>query len=344
MAHKTRSKALDEATQWFARLRDDAISSDERHAFQIWQTANLAHRRAFEEISALWDSMDGLEPDTAEMQSTTRANARAPFFKTQIAAALIIGFSALLVGLTHFELTPWSPFWGAEHFQTATGEQRTLFLDDGTTIYLNTHSKVAVRLKDKERHVRLIEGEALFDVQRDPQRPFIVDAGNGRVRVLGTRFNIRMHPDRSADVAVLEGHVDVAPRSGKEVVASIDLYRGDGTSISTDRIGPVEKVDVARITSWRDGRMIFRGTPLSTVVADLNRYLTDDVRIGDDSLQDITVTAVIRIEDRAAILRALDMSLPVDVVTLPSGVTMLYDDRIDQGARTTQKNGPSKKL
>jgi transmembrane sensor len=82
---------------------------------------------------------------------------------------------------------------------------------------------------------------------------------------------------------------------------------------------------VASITAWREGRLIYRGTPLAQVVKDLNRYMVDAVRIGDDTLSDMRVTAVIRIEDREAILKALGLALPIDLITLPNGTTMLYE-------------------
>ncbi|WP_281301420.1 MULTISPECIES: FecR family protein [unclassified Iodidimonas] len=338
MIKHTRNKALDEATRWFARLRDSDVSEIEQKAFAQWRDENLAHRRAYEEIQALWASMDALEAipesqknDRDDEHKDARLEAPAPQFGPHrasrfrpLAAAMVlflIGFSVFGLGQTG--VISWPQDWRATHYQTAAGEQRTLLLEDGTTIYLNTRSRIAVDFSQKDRHVRLIEGEALFDVRPDAGRPFVVNAGAGTVRVLGTRFNIHLR-DEATEIAVMDGHVAVSSQS-RPSTPPTQLQGGEGARVSGADVSAKSRIDVASITAWREGRLIYRGTPLAQVVKDLNRYMVDAVRIGDDTLSDMRVTAVIRIEDREAILKALGLALPIDLITLPNGTTMLYE-------------------
>ncbi|GAB4121344.1 MAG: FecR domain-containing protein [Rhodothalassiaceae bacterium] len=319
MTANDRETALKEATGWFARLRNPAMADGERAAFEAWCERSLANRRAYEEISGLWDAMDMLEPVSIPGLRVRKSPRR----YLPLAAALA---AFVLAGAVLFSLLGLAP-WSYEHYATGPGEQRTLLLADGTTIYMNTKSRIFIALDKGKRRVRLREGEAIFDVARDEQRPFLVDAGMGRIRVLGTRFQIRRF-DKGTDVAVIEGHVAVSAK-GDEGTA--ELHAGEAVTVGPQRLGATRNADIQMLTAWRNGHLIYRGTPLHAVIADLNRYLADEVRIGDPAIGDLAVTAVVRIEDRDRILSALGRSLPIEAVTLPNGITMLYDARPREG-------------
>lgn len=317
MSNETRNKALEESTRWFARLRSDTVSAQERAEFEVWRDSSLANRRAYDELTGIWNAMDGL--DAAPAEGPARIRMAAFGLAGTIAAAVAWLLIAMVAALP-----PFAP----DTYETAAGEQRSLPLADGSTVHLNTRTRVAVDLTDSERHVRLDSGEALFDVAADPARPFIIATGSGAIRVLGTRFNVRRLAG-STDVAVIEGKVHVAAGGTDdpgEIAASVTLTAGQQVRIAAAGLSGIATISPGLIASWRDGRLIYRGVPLSEVVSDLNRYLENGIRIGDSALEDLTVTAVIRIEDRDSILAALDGSLPLRTVSLASGVTMLYAD------------------
>ena len=321
MGDEARRKALEEATRWFARLRRDEVSASDRAAFAAWQSESLAHRRAYQEVEDLWNVMDGLEPIPVERPY--RLPTRLPRLAGALVASLLILAMGLYVAGSLYDFGP----WGMPHYKTAIGERRTVTLSDGTVVHLNTQSDIAVAFYDVERHVRLRAGEAFFDVKGDPARPFIVDAGAGRIRVTGTAFDVRLDGE-TADVAVIRGHVDVLRRSDDRHHAEAQLSAGEGVRVNAAGVSETTPVDVAAVTAWRQGRLVYRGVPLSRVIDDLNRYFTPAVRMGDSSLEDVRLTAVIRLEDRASILQALQTTLPVKVVTLPNGLTVLYDRRL----------------
>ncbi len=119
--------------------------------------------------------------------------------------------------------------WQADHM-TAIGEQRTLTLEDGSTVRLAPGSAIGVDYANGHRHVRLLSGEAYFEVMRDPSRPFEVTAQTAKVTVLGTGFNVRMSED-GADVAVRHGRVRVDYPDGRPPVSSV-LVDGQWTRLA----------------------------------------------------------------------------------------------------------------
>lgn len=317
MSSETRDRALEESTRWFARLRSDTVSERERADFESWRDSSLANRRAYDELKGIWNAMDGLEAGPARRSPEMRM---AGFGLAGTIAATVAWLLIAMVAA----LPPFAP----DIYETAAGEQRSLPLADGSTVHLNTRTRIAVDLSEDRRHVRLDSGEALFDVAADPARPFIIATGPGEIRVLGTRFNVRRDTG-STDVAVIEGKVHVAAGDAEtpgENAATATLTAGQQVRIAAAGLSGVADINPGLIASWRDGRLIYRGVPLSEVVRDLNRYLENAIRIGDSELENLTVTAVIRIEDRDSILAALDGALPLRKVSLASGVTMLYAD------------------
>ncbi|MEJ1960797.1 MAG: FecR domain-containing protein [Gammaproteobacteria bacterium] len=100
-------------------------------------------------------------------------------------------------------------FSGWKQYSTAVGEQRVIELQDGSTVRLNTQSRIAVRLSEHTRDIRLISGEAIFKVHHDTARPFRVHTLGAFIQAVGTEFNVYRRADRTK-VAVLEGRVQIS--------------------------------------------------------------------------------------------------------------------------------------
>src|SRR5262249_18496228 len=103
---------------------------------------------------------------------------------------------------------------GGETFVTHTGETRTVNLQEGSVVYMNTRTEMRWSGTDDDRRVDFTEGEALFEIVHDAQHPFHVLLDNSEIRVLGTRFNVYRKPDGSTLVTVLDGRVEVSGRGG----------------------------------------------------------------------------------------------------------------------------------
>jgi len=300
-----RQRVLDEADRWFARLRAPDIKPEERARFEAWRRDNLAHARAYEEVGRLWQSLDALEP----MPTARLPQPRVPRALAALLLAGLVGLVGLLIA---------GPGLLDDRYVTGPGEQKTVYLADGSTVHLNTRSRLRIDMSDDLRRVWLAEGEALFEVAHDPARPFLVQTGAVDVRVLGTRFNVQRIDDR-VEIAVVGGRVAVEAEDEPQIAP---LAAGDRVQVSQ---GKVERDQVAprAIASWRSGRLIFHNEPLDRAVADLNRYLSEELILGDADLAKLRLTGVVRVEDRDSIVQALTTALPVRALRVGRNKLML---------------------
>jgi len=226
-------------------------------------------------------------------------------------------------------------FWyahpGFHDYETATGEQRTFELEDGSVVSLNTHSRVAVRLAAHVREVRLLRGEALFHVAHDPSRPFLVSTDDAVVQAVGTQFDVYRRDDGTV-VAVLEGRVNVttaapAPAASGSAAAPI---AGHGTprAAAVQSLGASQEAQVSHAGSvsirevnnvsdtvaWRERRLIFRDQTLWQIVGEFNRYRTHPIRLEGSAVSERVYTGVFDADDADSLLQVLarDPALAVE--------------------------------
>jgi transmembrane sensor len=187
-----------------------------------------------------------------------------------------------------------------------------MVLPDGSRLTLGAASAASVAFTEGARRIVLHGGRAHFDVSRDPARPFVVAAGRGEARVLGTVFQVARAGD-GARIAVAEGRVEVAASGGRTRLAAGDEagYDGDG------RLSAVRAVDPAAETAWLRGRAIFDRRPLRDVIAAVAPYHAGRIVILTDRAAALEVTGVFDLADVDALLRAVERSLPVAVTRLP---------------------------
>jgi transmembrane sensor len=193
----------------------------------------------------------------------------------------------------------------ADHYRTGVGETRVLQLADGSTVTLAGRTRLAVHLRAGERALRLDEGEALFQVAKDPARPFRVRAGTRVVEAVGTEFDI----DRRGDA------IEVAVAEGTVAVGAARVTQGQAVSIGEDgTTGPVRKVAVEQVGAWRTGMLIYQNQPFAAVVAGLNRAFDGAIRVDDPLLARRRVTVSIALKDRKSTLDTLQLVLPVRAI------------------------------
>lgn len=297
----------DRAAAWHVRLGSDAADEADWLAFEAWLAQSPDHRRAYEAVEAIWSELDaaaGLAP-TNVVALRPRATRRAALWLGPIAAALIAAFV--------FGLSFWPPTPPARSYQTGPGERRVEMLADGSRVTLNGASRITVTLGRRERRVDMAQAEAAFDVAKDPARPFIIQAGDREIRVVGTEFNVLRHSGQ-VHVTVRRGVVEVRP-AGKPVAAPVarlqpgqSLRHQEGQSGDT-----VAAVDPAPAFAWTEGRLVFQGEPLSEAVATLNRYVQTPITVAPNA-QGLPVRAVLVLGPEEQMLRSLTQFLPVESV------------------------------
>jgi len=205
----------------------------------------------------------------------------------------------------------------ADH-ATAVGERRTIALDDGSKVELAGSSSLSVHFAADLRRLVLHEGEAFFNVVRDPARPFVVDTASGRTRALGTAFDIKMS-DPLVTVAVTEHSVLVSANGAEPVTVN----EGQMVRYGPNRTGTVRDADLDQVEAWRHDRLIFRDTPLGEVVADLERYRGGRIVMTDAALHRLLVTAVFDAGKADAAIDTIADTLPIRVRRLANLLVVL---------------------
>jgi len=190
----------------------------------------------------------------------------------------------------------------ARSYSTGIGEQRTIQLADGSTVELNARSKVEVRLTDRRRDVALIEGQALFRVAKDKQRPFVVRAGEAQVRAVGTEFDVYRKQIETV-VTVVEGRVETYP--GLDGAAAIVISAGEQLTVVPHIATKPTRTDTAAATAWVQKRLIFEETPLSEVAEEFNRYNRRPLAIDDAELAKLKISGVYSSIDPASLINFL---------------------------------------
>ena len=207
---------------------------------------------------------------------------------------------------------------GKRSYRTGVGERRIARLADGSSVQLNTASTLKVWMHSSRREVRLLRGEAHFQVRHDPSRPFFVNAGSARLRAVGTAFDVRLRNRDVVDLTVTEGVVAV-------VSARVPhLKVGEAAVIDAGVVAPLQLDPEAlrRRTAWQDGVIDFEGEALGAVVDEFNRYQTHPIVIEDPGLAAIRVGGRFQVDEADKFLDAISSSFPIEVIHTANGVLL----------------------
>ncbi len=286
----------DEAIAWIVALRSGNATLADHEAFALWRLQGPDHEAAAGEAERLWGLL-GPAGD-ADRRERRRLSRRA-----------VLGGAAGLVVLAGGLY----PIVRDERGTIATtvAERRVLDLDDGSTVEMNAASRLRSSFTPTLRLVRLDAGQATFRVAKDARRPFVVETPRGRVRAIGTIFDVNLGT-RADTVSVLEGRVRVEGGASDP----FELGAGQGARIGTP-LGRAAPFDVEAQTAWRRGRLRFEERPLGEVLAELGRYRSTPILLLDPALERLPVTGSFRLDDPEGVLSAIEATLPVHVHRLP---------------------------
>ncbi|HEY5756759.1 MAG TPA: FecR family protein [Steroidobacter sp.] len=322
------STIVAEASAWFIEFRSGDATADARAKFDEWLRRSPQHIQAYLEIASAWSELPTADPkgriDLREVIERARASAddnvvplathraeqglrtahhfpRAGRRQRAFNLAAVLATFAILIGVG-----TWLGFYRADTYTTGIGEQRTVRLEDGTTVELNALSTVKVRLASNARNVELTQGQALFHVAKDPKRPFIVRSDDTTVRAVGTQFDVHRKLSGTV-VTVLEGRVAVAEVTPallepKIEVAPIFLSAGEQVTVTHQETPRAKRADIASATAWLQKRLIFDETPLAEVASEFNRYNTRRLVISDPELRAVPISGVYSTTDPDALI------------------------------------------
>ena len=318
----------DQAVEWLIRLNADEASADDWRALEAWLSADPAHLAAYTRAETLWaelgDQSQALKDalDTPPKSATIlpfaprKAPARRPAFDRRWAGVAAVLALVLAGGAFHYIHTR------PVTYETARGETRAIALADGTHIDLNGASRLAVRYDAHARQVRMADAEALFDVTKDPARPFLIATGAQRIRVVGTAFDVVNHAG-ALTVTVNRGVVEVARTGPKgeisdiqRVAAGYRLVRRDG-----EDVGTITPVGADEAGAWRQHRLVCHERALASIIDDLNRSFATPIRVRGDAAN-LPFSGVLVLDNEDAVIARLKAFLPVDVDRSQDGFTL----------------------
>lgn len=315
------------AAEWAARLGGDPLSEAERRALVRWIGRSPSHRAALEEARATWAKLGqlGLHPGALGLGLPPVAMARRRPSVSMRAAALAAGVLVAAWAGAAFWLGDPLTALAADH-RSEPGEQKIVTLADGSMVHLGPASAIAVHYTEATRRVELLSGVAYFSaapMMGGEFRPFVVEAGNGTARALGTQFMVDRLPE-AVEVTVVEHAVEVALADGEGRRPRAVLNPGQSVRYAETGLGPVGDVRLALATAWQHGSLIFDRVPLGEVVAELNRYRRGRIVITDPALASRTVSGVFESHDPDAALATIIRVLEIQSASLPPLVTLLY--------------------
>jgi transmembrane sensor len=307
---KTSSRIDDAAAAWAARVDRGHLTAAEQASFEAWQANDRRCLGAYARAQAVLASMDraqALGKDYAFSHPQARtagsaATALRPRRSWRAAVALAAGVVSLALW--------WPPSWFAEPpVTTVKGELRQMPLPDGSSVTLNTATAIQTRFDARLRTVELVRGEALFDVAKDPQRPFQVQAGELTIKAIGTSFTVRRMPGQAVQVAVREGVVDIlhpsAARPLRAVhnqVVTLSAESGAARRVLVKR--SVTALQVERTLLWREGLVAFEGSTLAQAAMEFERYSDVRVIVVEPELAGQSITGLFAVNNPAGFARA----------------------------------------
>lgn len=347
-ASRSRAAIAEEAAEWFVEWREVAPSKAGKARFTEWLAESPVHVEEYLAIAQIYGALPNVDPgsvsdvdafvddtvvalhgssaaverggDPTSVDGVSRS--RRPWVGWGLAAgvlAAVVSAGLFYVGTIRDATT---------EYVTGLGEQRSVLLDDGSMVSLNTQSRLEVAYSEAERLVRLTEGEALFDVEENISRPFLVETASAVIRVTGTQFNVYEQNGETA-VTVIEGAVEVAPKA-------VPLARPRGRSSEpSSAAGEVARLEVGEqavlkagsvaieatkienlepVTAWTERRLVFSETPLSQIVAEFNRYNRQRLVLDDAAVGELELSGVFSAHDPVSLVLFLERIADIEVV------------------------------
>lgn len=339
------SEGIDEtAVDWISR-RDAGLNPADEGAFQAWLAADPRHAAAVDALQSAWSAVnrlryagrgDDLRRDVAQ-RAAQRQHRRYAVTVAGLAVAAVVAFA-------FFSRPALGP--GDSGPTVALHPDRQL-LSDGSTVELNFGAEIATDFAAERRAVRLLRGEALFQVAKDESRPFVVTAGPIAVRAVGTAFTVRFDP-RQVDVLVTEGRVAVeqnpVPVSANLAagqsnlmpiaapaarVAPVFLSAGRRIVLPVDASIPrplpqlVSSGEVAAALAWRNRRIEFNGTPLAEAVEIFNRDNAVQLSVANAATGELKISGVFWTNDPEAFSRVVETGLGLKAAQIDRGKIVL---------------------
>jgi len=299
------------AADWVLRT-DAGLDESALRERTVWLSADPAHARAFSRLSGTWNLFARAESRGATPMVLTRLESRQR--QQRLRRKSVLACAAACLAVVALLLLPSKPHQkNTATLASASAAASTQTLPDGSVIELHPGAAVEIRYEVAARRVRLVRGEALFHVKKDPQRPFLVEAGHVEVGAIGTAFHVRLEAD-AVEVLVTEGRVRIVdpargssllPDAARESAAQSKdhdlLIAGERASVdftrqplAASRLPSLDTSEIETKLSWRTPRLDFEGTPLREAIQLFNRHNSVQIFLSDPKSGEQRVSGTFR--------------------------------------------------
>lgn len=297
------------------------LSPEEEFELNNWFEASANNLAEYEVYSKLWsDSLDSKSTMEVNVEDALKRFKNIPEVKSQMRPAKEKGTQGLKLSLSKWSIAAgllivvFLAYYlislvgnNQNQFLKYTNSTEPLNLKDGSVVNLNLGAELSYpeSFKTKVRRVKLT-GEAFFDVAKDAQKPFIIETGEGEIKVIGTSFNIRdLTAEKTMEVFVISGTVQFTNQKGT-IAKTLNagdkmLYNKSNHEISVVR--PSGTNDI----SWHSRKLEFIDVPLSQVIVDLARYFHAEITLSSPCLGLLRYTSPLDLGSVSSLSVALDV-------------------------------------
>ena len=313
---KQNPDVMQTAADWYVTLSSGKATSQQVQAWQAWLNAHPQHTQAWLKLEnvtqqfSMIDSVTGMEVLSQPVKIKNKTSELSSHSRRQALKHLSILLVAGSTGWLTYEQKPWQTLMA--DYATETGKQQQVALQDGTKLFLNTNSLVAINYTTQERNIQLLKGEILIETAHEQSavyRPLSVITEQGKLTALGTRFSVKVN-DASNDLNVYEGAVSVqAVNSSRHIVVNA----GEFMRFSAERYQAKTALDTSS-DAWVKGFIVVDKMPLNTFIAEISRYKKGIIHF-DHSIGQLEISGAFPINDIDSTLASVSKTLSLRIET-----------------------------
>lgn len=322
---RTLETIIDRAGEWVIR-RDRGLTENEQRDFEVWLQADPRHRNAFETATADWGLLDRFPGHVAQ---------RTPSRRPAVLWLIPLGLAAVLALILFRPLNLHQS--GLRNLVASETMVRSILLSDGTQVTLNAHSAIAEEFTPAERGVKLLKGEAHFQVAKNTGWPFVVKVGSARVRAVGTSFNVHLN-DEILDVLVTEGKVEVSADAGSSSAGQATTLTlptltagqrvtvwplADAPSAQRPHVADVSAAEIAERLAWQTALIPLESKTLAQVAADFERRTGHRIVLADRELAEMLLGGSFKPDDVSGFIHVLETSFGLSAERVDAQHTVL---------------------
>jgi transmembrane sensor len=313
-----RERVNEDAARWVVRLSDSPSATDQSE-FDAWMAQGGEHELAYMRARMAWQRLDLmsalpipdslLEDDAAETALASHISHPVKRQPGQVHMKRLIHIAASFIAISAILTLTIAAVATPRAYATALGEQKTIRLSDGTTIDLNTDTRIVVSYGLRTRTIKLEHGEAMFHIA-SAKRPFIVRTNTAHLNTQSAELSVRLTGD-ATQVIVSQGMAMATDNNADAKPVSLTSDTQATVAGQAPRVTHLSVSDMERVMAWRKGVIALNGETLSQAAAEFNRYNQKKIVVSGLPARNIRVGGLFRSTDVDRFVLGVVSTFPV---------------------------------